>query len=278
MMNLAFYGDYIKTTSDQPVILRIGDLYLTYNRQINMNFETKEYANMLLVVQELPGPYHSSTNLETALGVYDGPYAINNDGTQNDGVFIEVCSRAIGDGMSTPDLLTVAIGRSSNDLCGVSQLKNSQGLQATQTEKSLACMTMWPWVEIPDEESEFGTNYVLCEYVASNPGLYCSETDARSNDQVWKTCRMECPQSGCVEETDAVSEKASDPNDTGCHDVYSFVEVAFGNGHYMSKTCDELGVGFKQDREYFCNLQDLLTQVPVRDICRINCPNSDCSP
>jgi hypothetical protein len=252
---------------------------LTYNRQAKMNIETKEYANMLLVVQEMPGTYHSSTNLQTALDVGKGAYAVDNDGTTNQQgeIFIEVCSHTAGDGMSTPDMLTLAIGRSNSDLCAGFQQQNSRGVQAAQEQKPIECTTVWPWVEILDEESESGINYVLCELVASNPGRFCAETDVRSDDQVWKTCRMQCPQSGCVEKTTTVSEEASGANGDGCHDVYSWVEVAFGNGHYISKTCDELGTGFKQDREYFCNLQDALTRVPVRDICRVNCPNSGCS-
>ena len=273
VFNLAFYGDYTKTTSDHSVILRIGDLYLTYNRQANMNVETKEYANMLLVVREIPGPYHSSTNLETALDVTTGAYQ-----DKDKELFIAVCSHTEGDGISTPDMMTVAIGRSKNGLCDSVQQQINRGAKAAQQQKPLECITMWPWVEIPDDNSESGKNYVLCEFVASNTSLYCEATDSRTNDPVWKSCRLQCPQSGCVDQTSAVSSaKGSDKEEKGCYDLYSWVEVAFGNGQYISKTCDELGVGFQQDREQFCNMEDTLTRAPVREVCRINCPNSDCS-
>ncbi|CAB9530495.1 expressed unknown protein [Seminavis robusta] len=295
--DLAFYGDYARTVGrDQPVILRYSSLFLTYNRQEAMNIETKEYANMLLVVQELPGQYHSHTNLEAALDVDSPPYEFSfsngigsNNGDGNDKVYISVCSHIAGT-TTTPDMLTVAIGRNKNNLCDVStsRQQSNRGVEAAAEPEqlkppteSLQCETMWPWVEIPDDNSAIGKNLVLCEFVAKDPESYCEKLDSRAGDQVWKTCRLDCPQqSGCVAgkpPVDDSSTPATQNDPASCEDVFSWVEVDMGDRNYVSKTCDDLGVGFIEDRDFFCNKEDTLTHLPVYDICRIHCPNSDCN-
>lgn len=45
IVDLAFYADYKKTNSLQPVVFKFRDYYFTYNRQLGPNLETKEYAN-----------------------------------------------------------------------------------------------------------------------------------------------------------------------------------------------------------------------------------------
>ena len=119
IVNLAFYGDYPKTQSDQPVILRYRNFYMTFNVKRGVNAETKEYPDMLLIVQEVPGEYHVHTNLETALGVGDEPYQMDfgSSNKNKDSVFIEVCSYTPGS-TNVPDYLTVSVGRSKGGCSG----------------------------------------------------------------------------------------------------------------------------------------------------------------
>ena len=315
IVNVAFYGDYKKTTSAEPVIVRYEDIYLTFNRKRGMNEETKEYGDMLLVDKEMPGEHHAHTDLITALGVGNNAFQMKFDDNSNgnNNIFIEVCSYTSGDYLD-PEYLTVSVGKKAGGCPHQSVATTSssngggQGNRSTETvvtqqlePEPLECKMMWPWVEllspIASDSAAMDVDYVLCEMVASDPERYCEQTDNTSQQEVWKICRLQCPQSGCVENSMGVNldtgarrtngngevthQVDDEDEETMCEDLFSWVEVEiedeYGNKEYTKKTCEELGVGFLQTREFFCNKYDTLTHVPVFEICRAGCPGSGCS-
>lgn len=276
VFKLAFYGDYNKTTALQPVMARYKDVFLSFNRKKDMNIETKEYADMLLIVQEFPGEYHSHTNLEEALAVGDGPYQMKvND---KDKLFFEVCSFAAGN-YYVPDLLTVAVGRKQNDLC--KREDNKAMNKGDPAWFPSDCDEVRPWVELNNPAYPSGVQIELCDSIANDPDQYCSQIDDLSRSEVWNICRLECPQSGCVGTPGQGTANANGEAHSGkCTNRFSAVRVevldSLGESQMETKGCHQLTVGFQSDLEYVCNQLDSFTRMPVRDICQIQCPGTGC--
>lgn len=207
VFDLAFYGDYDKTTALQPVIARYKDIYLTFNRQKAMNVQTKEYGDQLLIVQEYPGEYHSHSNLEEALAVGDAPHQMKFNNNK-DKIFIEVCSFTRGND-SRPDVLTVAVARKQDSICP------PQGTSKGATANNLTVSTSSP-----------------------------------------------IPSGNCQNANSSVRLKELDE---------------YGEIQYETKACRDLSIGFLSDRAYLCSQVDTLTQLPVREVCRIECPGTGCA-
>ena len=307
IVKLAWYGDYRKTASDEPVMLRYFDTYFTFNRAIGMNQETKEYRDMLLVVQEMPGDHHSHTNLVAALSPGSKAYEVEYQ-NKNRNAFIEVCSYTPGNN-DQPDYLTISVGKQAGG-CPHQSLttttfsnyfegQGDRGVEivSSQEFQPLECKMMFPWVELrrTSNPQDLDVDYVLCQAVASDPSRFCDQIDDTSQEEVWKICRPQCPQSGCVVENALIAntgtdeslldnnseEDAESKGDAMCEDLYSWVEVEiedeYGNKEYVMKTCEELSIGLLETRQFYCSKYDTLTHLPVFEICRAGCPSDACS-
>jgi len=306
VIKLAFYGDYSKSNEATPVIVRYQDIYMTFNRKVGMNAETKEYADMLLVVQEMPGDFHSHTDLIAALGVGDNTFLIDSS------AFVQVCSFTPGNDYY-PDYLTIVLGKQksgcptstgdivtsmSDSMGGQGNLQINRGVEVSKSEtlalaeESLECKMIFPWVELVNPLNSMDVDYVLCPKVGADPELYCDQIDDASQQEVWKVCRLQCPQSGCM--TSPLDKTPEDSLSTNppagartttvvehCYNLFSWVEIEltdeYGNKEYIRKNCDEMEIGFQQTREDYCNKYDTLTQLKVSEICRVGCPNTGCS-
>ena len=301
IVKLAWYGDYSKTTSDEPVIIRYRDVYMTFNRKLGMNQETKEYGDMLLVVQEMPGEHHSHTDLIAALGPSSQAYELEYN-NRNRNAFIEVCSYTPGDN-GQPEYLTVAVGKQSGgcpheSLTTMASSINVGGqgnrgaeVLATDELQPIECKMMWPWVELKStiNPAALDIDYVLCQAVATDPERYCEQIDDLSQEEVWKVCRLQCPQAGCVVESSLSAstgtgerrDEEESNNESMCEDLFSWVEMEIEDEHgskeYTKKTCEELGIGFSETREFYCKQYDTLTHLPVSEICRAGCLSNGCS-
>jgi hypothetical protein len=303
VVDLAFYGDFEKTTSNEPVLIRYNDIYLTFNRQRDINLETKEYPDMLLIVREVPGQYHAHTNLERAMEVGSSPFHTSwtktnptNGKTSKENIYIEVCSYTAGDAVS-PDRLTLAIGRQSGGCPHVSLAdgrQSNRGNAVVTNQQRLECRMQWPWVEIANPYYPEDISYLLCdEEVKQNPSQYCEMTDGLSELPVWKICRLECPQTNCAtqDNDEGVNEMAlvtpsernvrnSDVDE--CQNLYSEVKIEVQEGDnspggVITKSCEDFAVGFLQTRKHYCEKVDITTKLRVGDICKTQCPGNYCS-
>jgi hypothetical protein len=279
VFELAFYGDYAKTTQFQPVIARYKNLYLTFNRQKDMNLQTKEYGDMMLAVSEFPGEFHSHSNLEEALGVGSPPFQMKFDDSDNDNIFMEVCSFAPGNDYR-PDVLTVVVSRKWS---GCPEIKSvTANSQEVPTVLPSDCGVVRSSVELKDTSNPSGIQTETCEAIANDPDRYCNQMDELSKTQVWNICRLQCPQSGCIDSSGRLmnSSYSQSSNPGRCQNIFSSVRVKltdeFGESQHTTKTCQDLAVGFLSDREYLCSLEDLLTRLSVSEVCKVECPGTEC--
>jgi hypothetical protein len=111
---LATFVDYPLTSPSENVVIKVGDLYLQYNRAKGMNFQTREKANQVTIVEDRP------KGSELLTGV-DGDYFNTtlfrkaDFGENNETLFIAVCSKYLGDNKTKPDIMFVSIGLDAID-------------------------------------------------------------------------------------------------------------------------------------------------------------------
>jgi len=106
---LASFVDYDTALSSQAVNIRIDDYYVTYNAARNMNADTREYRNMVVVVQKVPDEQISGyydSNLVAALDTATSTFTVQNYNGAGSNLVIQVCDMVSG----SPDYVTVAIG------------------------------------------------------------------------------------------------------------------------------------------------------------------------
>jgi hypothetical protein len=94
---LVAFVDYDATAVSEVVLIRVGNLFLQYNRARDFNEDTQEYANRVVVVS-IPDPVSTSTHLEAALAqnIAISTFAYPNfDDTGHDLIF-KVCNQVEG--------------------------------------------------------------------------------------------------------------------------------------------------------------------------------------
>jgi hypothetical protein len=111
---IAAFVDYHLTTPEEPVVIRVGDLYLQYNRAKDFNNETMESSNQLVVVQDRPRGSELLASLD-GLQFNTTFYMHRNFNENNDTLFIAVCAVLPGDNETFPDFMDITIGNSKID-------------------------------------------------------------------------------------------------------------------------------------------------------------------
>ena len=149
---LAFYGDAAKISSNEndkniPVIVKIGNLYLTFNRAKGVNKETGASPDTVLIVEEKMGTLHPYSDLRQTLPMPTIIYNNDKNGTNSsdnqnlyyhqtnffngDDLFIHVCDYFYADSSNNNptkqgqqqyqqqlfDSVTLSIGSDSRSGC-----------------------------------------------------------------------------------------------------------------------------------------------------------------
>jgi len=136
---IATFVDYHLVKDDEYVIVKVGDLFLQYNRAKGMNAQTFDKANQVVIVE-------SSTETSEVIGGLDGEiFASTYFQRQNftgtgETLFIAICSHQFGDNRTQADYFRVFIGLDSLD-CSVRKGTNTQMIP---TSVSMAPTTSSP--------------------------------------------------------------------------------------------------------------------------------------
>lgn len=110
-INLAAFCDYDKTTTSQPVLLNVGDIFfLQYNRAKGINLETYEMKDLVTFTENIP----SWSVLEGGMGVGGSLIRPHNGKT----LFVSVCQKIDASSQTQPDMMVITIGYNKN-WCGL---------------------------------------------------------------------------------------------------------------------------------------------------------------
>jgi hypothetical protein len=105
---VAAFADYDLTPEDKYVIIKVGDLYLQYNRAKKMNLETREKANQLTVTQER----FEGSELLGGIGANktdkSNVFELANFTKGGDKLVIAVC-QTVGGSSISPDYMVVSV-------------------------------------------------------------------------------------------------------------------------------------------------------------------------
>lgn len=112
IVTLAPFVQYDSTASDEYIIVRVGHLFMQYNRAISYNADSGEYPDTLVVVRERDN--RQGTDLLVGLDL--GEDYRDDDG--NERITVHVCDRNYRGGAFGADILTVSVGY-GDSLCNV---------------------------------------------------------------------------------------------------------------------------------------------------------------
>ena len=112
VVTLAPFVEYDSAAPNEYIVVRVGNLYMQYNRAIDYNADSGEFPDSLVVVRERDN--RQGTDLLVGLDL--GEDYRENDG--NERITVHVCNRIYGGGAFGADILTVSVGYGSS-LCNV---------------------------------------------------------------------------------------------------------------------------------------------------------------
>eukprot|EP00977_Amphora_coffeiformis_P021513 scaffold9427_cov175-Amphora_coffeaeformis.AAC.1 len=104
IVTLAPFVQYDSAGRDEYIIVRVGNLYMQYNRAIDYNADSGEYPDTLVVVRER----ENLQGTDLLVGLDTGKEYREDDG--NEQITVHVCNRISGGGAFGADILTVSVG------------------------------------------------------------------------------------------------------------------------------------------------------------------------
>mmetsp|Transcript_10951 Transcript_10951/g.18152 ORF Transcript_10951/g.18152 Transcript_10951/m.18152 type:complete len:732 (-) Transcript_10951:95-2290(-) len=106
---LATSVDYQLTHVDEYVVIKVGDLYIQYNRAKGMNFQTLEMQNQVTIVEDRPKSSELLAGIDGRF-VDSKFYSQENYGENGETLYIAVCGEHLGNNVTTPDMMYISIG------------------------------------------------------------------------------------------------------------------------------------------------------------------------
>jgi hypothetical protein len=114
---VAAFVDYRLTSPHEYVVIKVGQVYLQYNRAKGMNYQTREKRNQIAIVEDEGNGSEMLAGLD-GLFYNTTLYRRENFGPNNETLFIAACSKLDGDNVTIPDVMFVSIGLDALD-CSV---------------------------------------------------------------------------------------------------------------------------------------------------------------
>jgi hypothetical protein len=154
---VAAFVDYDKTRRSQSeyVLLRVGDLYMQYNRKKSFNYQTGEMPDKIVIVRE---SRLGTTSLEAGLDVDDRTYfgPENNEGLT---LMIQVCNQWNGND-SIPDIIEVSIGYGETACVISGPAETGRPSPSPLTEGPTMEPTLRPSLSAPHERTSAPTTII----------------------------------------------------------------------------------------------------------------------
>lgn len=110
LVTLAPFVHYQYTAPSEYIVVRIGDLYMQYNRATEYNSQSGQYRDQLVIVRDRA--IERGTDLLVGLDVRED----YKEGNRQEEITVHVCNRFYQGGVYGADILTVSVGY-GNSLC-----------------------------------------------------------------------------------------------------------------------------------------------------------------
>jgi len=123
---LATFVDYDLTSPGEYVVIKVGDLYMQYNRAKGMNFETREMRDQMTIAREGQKGSELIAGLD-GLRTNSTLYFHNNYGENNETLYIAVCGIELGDDLTTPDRMWISVGLNNLDCSPPAWIEPNRG-------------------------------------------------------------------------------------------------------------------------------------------------------
>jgi len=114
--SLAAFVDYDDSTSvdKHPVLLKVGDYFIQYNRAKAFNSETEEAQDMVTITQDVSGGSRRVAELNENEGF--NSFSLDVSGASSGSVMVHVCERRDGNGPNGVDEMVISIA-SGDSFC-----------------------------------------------------------------------------------------------------------------------------------------------------------------